>query len=50
MSDPVDACMAFIASILKGLKYEILKLEIMHVLVQTVINASTQNLKNRNDK
>jgi len=43
-SDPVDACMAFIGSILKSINNKVLKLDTMHILVQTVINASTQDL------
>lgn len=44
--DPVDTCMAFVGSIVKRIKNEILKLDIMNTLVQTVINASTENLEN----
>lgn len=47
-SDPVDACMAFVGSILKHIKNEVLKLDMMQVLVQTVINASTQDINTTN--
>jgi len=43
-SDPVDACTAFIGSILKSIDNEVLKLNTMNILVQTVINASIQDL------
>lgn len=43
-ADPVDACMAFIGSVLKRFKNKTFKFEVMNTLVQTVINASTENL------
>ncbi|XP_032689109.1 uncharacterized protein LOC116852656 [Odontomachus brunneus] len=48
-SDPVDACMAFVGSLLKNIKNKVLKLDVMHVLIQTVINASTTDLENINN-
>lgn len=44
-SDLVNACMAFIGSLLKDIKHKVLKLDVMHVLIKTVINASTQDLE-----
>lgn len=43
--DPVDTCMTFVASILKRMTNEILKYDVMQTVIQTVINASTQDLE-----
>lgn len=40
ISDPVDMCMIFVGSMLKYFKNEMLKFEVMHTLVQIVINAN----------
>lgn len=44
ISDP-DICMIFMGSMLKRFKNETLKLEVMNTLIQTVINANTQDLE-----
>lgn len=43
--DPVDSCVRFLGSILKEINCEELKLDVMNTLVQTVINAKTNDIQ-----